>query len=324
VHRDADPDRADLALEFGRRFGPRLLEANPDVVLHQMHDAAQDALMVARMTYFRTKWRMLPPAYADFLATRLAPGAPVLLVDDRSRRPVTRVGQRHVFQSGGRGGVTPEEVLRRRDSPPADDESPEAEWGADPEFSDAVAAWCAANGHPCIRITPDGPQEVAHPVAVALREWTRERGGDGNRLIVPSFVLGDPWRTVETGRVPFWTYFPVTDALESLDAHLARAEPYRSVDVLLFQHGAQSPRIMTPEAVTAVVRRHGATPRLVAVDPRRSPHDIGSLARYGPALARVPDAGLPFTPLPVPRAVEALRALETDRGRSRIPSVAAE
>ena len=49
----ADPQRRDLALQFGRETAPALLDANPDISLHQMHEAAQDELMVARMTYFR-------------------------------------------------------------------------------------------------------------------------------------------------------------------------------------------------------------------------------------------------------------------------------
>ena len=42
-----------------------------------MHDPEQDQLIVARMTYFRTKWLGLPAAYAEFLDAALLPGAPV-------------------------------------------------------------------------------------------------------------------------------------------------------------------------------------------------------------------------------------------------------
>lgn len=315
VARVADPQRPDLALEFGRRVAPALLEANPDVVLHQMHDALQDELMVARMSYFRTKWRTLPDAYAAFLGERLEPGAPVLLVEDRSTWPVTRLGDRHVFQTGGRGGSTPEQYLSRPFAPQPDDEAPEAEWGADPGFTAAVQAWCAANGHPCVVLSFEGPQDAAAPVASVLREWTAERGGDADRLLVPSFVLGDPWRTIEIGRVPFWTFFPVEPAFESLDRHLAAADPpYATVEVMLFQHGAHSPGVVMPDAAASLIRRHGARPRLVAVDPRRSPHDIGSLARYGPLLARVPEAALPFRRLPVATVARRLAEIPADGG----------
>ena len=93
VTRVGDPQRPVDALRFGERVAPRLLDANPEVVLHHMHDPVQDELMVVRMTYFRTKWRTLPDSYARFLAA-LAPGAPVVLVEDTSAWPVVRAGDR--------------------------------------------------------------------------------------------------------------------------------------------------------------------------------------------------------------------------------------
>ncbi|QJY47820.1 hypothetical protein [Pseudonocardia broussonetiae] len=58
------------------------------------------------------------------------------------------------------------------------------------------------------------------------------------------------------------------------------------MDILLFQHGVHSAGIAEPEQRLGAARRHGATARLLAVDPRRFPHDIASLGRYGHALPR--------------------------------------
>ena len=306
VARTGDPRRPDQALAFGREVGPRLLAANPDVVLHQMHDEAQDALMAARMTYFRTKWVDLPHAYAEFLSQRLAPGAPVIVADDRSRWPVVRVGDRHVFQNGGRGGVEPEDYLRGPHSPSADDDAPEAEWGAEPRFLDGLRAWCAAHGHPFVRFGYDGPQSTAGPVASTIRRWYGELGRPTDRLIVPSFVLGDPWRTLQIGAVPYWTFFPVRPALAGLEGYLRSAEPYREVRMLVFQHGVDSPGRATVEDWRRVVEAHGSRLELVAVEERKDPHDIGSLGRYGPALARVADEPTPWTPMPVGWALRRL------------------
>lgn len=316
VRRIGEPDRPDQAMEFGARVAPAMLEANPGVALHQMHDPAQDALMVSRVAYFRTKWLQLPAAYERFLTQRLELGAPVLLVDDHLSWPVTRVGERHVFQTGGCSGLTPDEHLSRPHAPAADEQAPEAEWGSEPSFSAAVRAWCAEHGHPCTVIRIEGPQEAAHPVAEVLRAWTRERGGAADRLITPSFVLGDPWRTIATGRVPFWTFFPVQDALASLDHHLSASAPYRVVDVMLFQHGVESPGRMTPRDAVDLVRSHGAIPRLMAVDPRRSPYDIGSLGRYGPVMRHDRDAPIPFLPLDPQVAAAGLARIVGERGRT--------
>jgi hypothetical protein len=316
VERVADPQRPVDALRFGQQYAPPLLVANPDVVLHHMHDQVQDELMVARMTYFRTKWRDLPAAYARYLAERLQPGAPVVLVEDRSSWPVVRVGERHVFQPGAQGGCRPEDYLRRPHTPVPNDAAPEAEWGAEPGLGEAVGRWCAGHGHPLIRISYSGPQAPAHAVATVMRGWYRERDESADRLLLSSFVLADPWRTINAGAVPYWTFFSVQPALQSFTEHLEAAEPYRAIDILLFQHGVRSAGIATPAEWLGVARATGAEARLLGQDPRRFPHDIASLGRYGPALARLPAARMPWTPLDVDAALGGLaRAGIEVRGR---------
>jgi hypothetical protein len=306
VGRVADPTRPDLALEFGRRVGERLVAANPGITLHQMHDETQDALMTARMTYFRTKWSTLPDAYARFLEERLEPGAPVIMAEDRSSWPVVRVGERHVFQNGGRGGLDPEDYYGRPHSPRPDDEAPEAEWGADSGLVAGLRNWCTTHGHPLVRLVYDGPQAAAAATAATIRSWYGDLGRPTDELIVPSFVLGDPWRTLQIGAVPYWTFFSVRSAVSALDAYLSAADQYRRVRLLVFQHGADSPGRATVEDWRATVRRHGARLDLIAVDPRKDPHDIGSLGRYGRELARIPDDPTPWTPLEVSRALQLL------------------
>ncbi|MGH3367151.1 MAG: hypothetical protein ACRDOY_08110 [Nocardioidaceae bacterium] len=66
-----------------------------------------------------------------------------------------QVGDRHVFQTGAHGGVEP---LARPHHPRPNHDAPEAEWGADPGFGSAVAAWCRAHGHPLVRLYYTGPQ----------------------------------------------------------------------------------------------------------------------------------------------------------------------
>jgi hypothetical protein len=146
-HGEPSPDHA---LEFGRQVAGPMLDRNPDIVLHHMHDHVQDELMVARMTYFRVKWSQLPAAYESFLHRYLDTGAPVVLVEDTSTWPVVRVDERHVFQTGAQGGVTPEAYLRSVHAPRPDDQSPEAEWGPrrrsgpqwPPGAASTVIPWC--------------------------------------------------------------------------------------------------------------------------------------------------------------------------------------
>ena len=64
VRQRVHPDDPSRAMELGREPGQRLVEANPDLQLHHMHDANQDRLMVRALTYFRLKKRTLGPDYA--------------------------------------------------------------------------------------------------------------------------------------------------------------------------------------------------------------------------------------------------------------------
>ena len=306
VARVRDPHRPIDALRFGERHAPALLDRNPDVVLHHMHDQAQDELMVSRMTYFRPKWRRLPPAYTDFLASALLPDAPVILVDDRSSWPVVRVTERHVFQPGAQGGLRPQDYLDRPHTPATDGTAPEAEWGSEPEFNAAVDAWGRAHGHPVVTITVPGPQEAAHPVATVFRDWYRQRGQADDQLLVPTFIVGDPWLTLITGSVPFWGFFSVQSALAALEDHLARSDPYAVVRLLLFQHGVDSPGIARPQDWAAAIARYGARADFLGLDTNKFPHDIGFLGRYGPRLARLPRARRLWSPLEVDPALAGL------------------
>jgi len=143
-------------------------------------------------------------------------------------------------------------------------------------------------------------------VATVMRGWHRERGEPADRLLVSSFVLADPWRTINVGAVPYWTFFSVQPALRAFTEHLQAAEPYRAIDVLLFQHGVRSAGIATPAQWLSAARATGAETRLLGQDPRRFPHDIASLGRYGPALARLPAARMPWSPLDVDVALGGL------------------
>lgn len=265
--------------------------------------------MVARMTYFRTKWLDLPAAYAQFLAERLMPGAPVLLVEDGSRWPVTRIGERHVFQAGAQGGRDPAYYLKKPHTPQPDEQAPEAEWGAAPELGEAVERWCRLHDHPLVRLCFVGPQAPAGPAATTIRNWHRDGGRAADRLVVPSFVLGDPWTTLVKGAVPFWTFFGVEAALASLRSYLDEAPPYRHIDIMLFQHGIASAGIAEPDSWLRVAEAHGAHARLLGLDPRRFPHDIATIARYGPALRDLPDATMPWTPLDVHAAIDGLASV---------------
>lgn len=96
VKRSLSPDATKADLEWGREPGRALLEANPDLQLHHMHDPNQDRLLVERLAYFRVKSIRLSAAYEQFLETVLAPGGTIFLLECDLSWPTTQVGDRHI------------------------------------------------------------------------------------------------------------------------------------------------------------------------------------------------------------------------------------
>jgi hypothetical protein len=125
---------------------------------------------------------------------------------------------------------------------------------------------------------------------------------------VPSFILADPWLTITRAAVPFWTFFSVKPAVDSLDRFLDTTEPFRDAYVLPFQHGARSPGIATPADWSRVLGRHGITAHFPGMSVRRFPHDIAFMARYDTRLEKLPPARRLWSPLPLDQALRQLRA----------------
>ena len=291
-----DPRDVGAALEFGARHAPALLDRNPTIELHHMHDPNQDALSASQMAYFRIKWHTLPRAYERFVGDRLEPGAPIILVRDRSSWPVTRLGPRHVFQYGAHGGMTAAEYAAEPGAPPTDEVAAEAEWGFAGALGDDVHTWAIRTGHPVIDVRYDHPQDPAAGVADAFRAWLQERGEPAQRLLVSSFIVHDPWRTITTASVPFWTFFPVRQAAQDLADYLHRAS-YDDVDILLFNNGVPSRGQVDARSWERLAQRARRRGRLLGVDADAFPADFAAFARYGPALRSLPPATVPWSPL---------------------------
>ncbi|MGW0231594.1 hypothetical protein ACWDWO_25085 [Actinopolymorpha singaporensis] len=317
-----DPDDPQGAMEFGREVAGPLLKRNPHVVLHHMHDGNQDRLMVAGMTYFRLKWTKLPPAYVEFLAGHLEPGAPVVTLEDTSTWPTTTVAERHVFQTGAQGGLDAADYLNgsprvtaflheqgsprsRFAAPEPDGRSPEAEWGFDPLLGQDVADWAERHGRSHVRVRIPSPQALSGPVARLFRRRIREAGGSGDRMLVESFVMLDPVQAERTASVPYWTFFGVERARQDVLRHLAAAaaagDPYADVEVLLFPHGVASSGATPPRTWAELSRHVTGTVRLPASTVARWPAHFDALADYGPMLTALPTParGVPPSPLTV-------------------------
>jgi len=315
--RGLSPDEPQRAAEALAGTARALLDRNPDLVLHHMHDPNQDRLTLRRMAYFRVKRRRLGPAYEKFLTDHLEPGGLIIVAECGKRWPVTHLGDRHLFQFGAVGGMPPEEYregservtdyLRRYRTgktrwiaPPPDADAPEAEWGFEPALRDDITAFADRRGFRVRRLTFDEPEDLNPLTADLYRDWYRRRGLPGNRLFIDSFMLLDPWWTLRAGAVPYWSVFPVQPSLATLHRYLDTTEPYDHIQLALFCHGADTVGMATAEQWRELLDRARISGTFAGVSPRRYPRDFRAFFGFQNALRAVH----PRHPIPEPMPVD--------------------
>ncbi|WP_119462039.1 hypothetical protein [Rhodospirillaceae bacterium SYSU D60014] len=300
-----DADEPKRALALGRESGRRLLESNPDLQLHHMHDPNQDRLMVRYMTYFRVKRRRLGEAYERFLIDRLEPGGTIILSECRRTWPTTRIGERHVFQFGALGGATEEEFFkgsdrvahylakygscrRRWDPPQPNGRTPEAEWGFEPTLRDDVEAFARRHGYRVARIVFEEPEHLSPLVADLYRWWYRMRRIPANRLLAESFIVMEPYWALRTGSVPFWMKFNMMPSADWLEQYLTAGEPFDDVNLMLFSNGIEGAGWAPIERWRRLFRHARRKGSFLGIDERKFPRDFATFAQYHPAIRNIP------------------------------------
>ncbi len=206
-------------------------------------------------------WRALPAAYRSFLADRLAPGAPVLMLRDTRTWPVVDAADGHSFQLGcPASGLNPvdfhpdshalRQVLRsaggdsERWEPPEISAPPAAaEHGVESGFDRGVRDWTSRHGHPLHQILVPTPAALSAATADLYRRWLRAAGKTGDRLVVECGRLLDPWQVLRAGLVPYWCENATRRSVEQVEWWLAGSESFTSVDVLPEPPGVRSPAL---------------------------------------------------------------------------------
>lgn len=315
--RGISPDQPMRAVHAFDGAARAMLDRNPDVVLHHMHDPNQDRLTLRRMAYFRVKRTALGRAYRTFLTEVLAPGGVIVVAECGRRWPTTRIADRHVFQFGAVGGMPASEYrdgsprvtdylrryragVSRWQAPAPDGDSPEAEWGFEPALRDDISAFAKQHGYRVRRLVHDDPEDLSPVVADLYRWWYAERGLQANRLVIDSFLLLDPWWTLRTGCVPFWTTFPVQPSLDNLNRYLDNTERFDVLHLALFCHGVESVGMVTVDQWRAVLRRARVGGSFAGVSPDRYPCDLRTFFRFQRALRAVPQRHPVPGPLSLP------------------------
>ncbi|MFL5268196.1 MAG: hypothetical protein ACJ8AH_16660 [Stellaceae bacterium] len=308
--RDAfsDPDDPAGSLARGRTVAETIERQQPKFAVHHMHDPNQDRLMLKTMSYFRLKYRALPDAYRDFLIEHLPRGSTIYIDGCTKRWPVTRIGQRSVFQFGAVGGLEADEyfqesdriadylaryhVKRKRWSPPEpNDRAPEAEWGFDQALIDDIAALAEEHGWRVLVLSFEDPESLSWLAAAVYRAWYRDLGQETDRLVVDSFVLIDPHRTIRLRAIPFWLLFGVERSAAALREFLDRQPAFEEIDLMLFSHGTDGVGVVKIDEWKRLLGKARQRGCFLGVDESRYPRDFATFIRFHDALTKL---GLPF------------------------------
>ncbi|RPH36478.1 hypothetical protein EHM92_04440 [bacterium] len=297
IRRSLDPDALHEDMAWGKNVAAGILRRFPDILIHQMHDPIQDRLMVERMGYFRIKKLRLGNEYERFIKATLSPGGTIFLLECRLRWPSTQVQPRHLFQTGGYGGMEPEEILdgservkeflqrqgalkNKLQAPKPDAEYPEAEWGFSPELGKDVEKFAREHGHRIRRISFHTPDQLSPLIADLYTWWYQNRKIRPSCLLGECFALLEPYWVLRTGSVPYWLGFNTDRSAMMMEQYLGSRYPFHRIHLMLMSNGIEAVGIVPVEQWRNILRRGVEEGTFLGMSEEKFPLDLGSFGRY--------------------------------------------
>lgn len=252
----AEPARA---LRHGVAVARRLISANPEIAVRQVHDPVLWGAAAGTTVRLFARWRRVPAAYREFLRTRLASGGTVLLVRDARAWPVFDLGAGMSYQLGSpAAGLEPEDYLCAgpdlrqalrlagadpgRWYPPAATLPVEgfAEQGPEQGYEEDLRSLATAGGWQLSGVLYPRPATLSIPVAELIRGWLAASGRADDRLAVECGRLLDPAQTLRSGLVPYWCESSLRSEIADAEWWLAGSRRFRTIDVLVEPPGRPS------------------------------------------------------------------------------------
>jgi hypothetical protein len=133
----------------------------------------------------------------------------------------------------------------------------------------------------CVRrIVFEEPEHASPLVADFYRWWNEKRSIVGNRLLVESFIVMEPYGSVRTGSVPFWMVFNKQPSAQALETYLDANDPFDEIYMMLFSHGVKSIGLTPVEHWRRILRQARKEGAFIGVDESAYPCDFAVFARY--------------------------------------------
>lgn len=304
VKRLMKPDEIKKDIEWGKSIIRPFLDNNPQMKTTQMHDPVQDRLMIQKMAYFRIKRQELGDCFRSFIKERLSENAPLITIECRYPWHQYKVGDRHFFQLGGFGAMTPEEYLNGSDrvktflkkvKAPVEKwdaykptgEYPEGEWGFAEESLEDIKTFAKEENISLKRIVFDHPEGLSEFTADLYRWWYQKRNMPTNKLIIENFGLIAPFDVVETSSLPFWLAFNTQPSCERIKTYLKNNPEFEEIFLMLMSNGVTEGIGLSTINEWKEVLTHAKTRSdFIGVDEREYPMDFGTFLKYDDELLK--------------------------------------
>jgi hypothetical protein len=209
----------------------RIANENPGLMTIQHYDPVHDAWMTRFVNHLRFKLLDLPPAYVEFIKSRLEPGGAVVYLEGGASWLRYRLGPRSVFQVGGWGGISAEEFLessdrlrvcahraglkftdwKLKDYPL--EKGPESEWGSEPGLAEALEAFCRSEGYRFVRIPLPHPNDFSRLAFAAAQKLLKKESREPAGTLIEMFSQFDATAAMQSGLLPLWLIFNTHDSL---------------------------------------------------------------------------------------------------------------
>ncbi|MEW6203479.1 MAG: hypothetical protein AB1546_16005 [bacterium] len=285
----------------GKHLAAAITRKNHDLHAINHYDPIHDRPALAYINHVRLKLIELPSVYKNFIAERLKPNGALVLINCCYPWLQYRVAPRVSFQVGGLGGITDEEFLNGstrideycyhhgsrtrggwhlRTSRYALTRMPESEWGALPEFADAVKDFATASGIRLVTLTADHPEKFGE-LSFHLHRLASDKDSETPLYVfVDCFNQLDPFANIQSRLLPLWLPYYDENSYRFAQKMVKLVHP--DTRFLFTMHPSYSdPFDLVPLDKWTELFTLEQPPLLFGVNPSRFPYDISWVYRFG-------------------------------------------